>query len=527
MKSRMRRSLFRAWAAGRVARFEHASHDPLGAQRAALRAVLQATAGSEYGAAHRLNAGLNYEDFAARVPVVEYEDLRPWIEEQARTGRPMLTADAPVVYEATSGSTGRRKLVPYTRAMLQTFSDWFLLWSDDLLGSGPGLNTGKIFLSTSPALRAPERTPSGVPVSFPDDTGFLSPMLRRSWARSFFMPLALGGILDPQAYRRSLAALLLAEPELEVAFIWSPTYFLSLLDFVSAERDLILADFDRGFTGTTRVPLTLPPLASHRRALLLRDAIPWQLLWPRLQVISCWADASAAGFAAMLARRFPEARLQPKGLLATEAAITLPLWDSPAPVPCIDTVVLEFERGDGSIHRVHELEEGGTYAVIVSQPGGLLRYRMHDRVTVTGRHRALPCLRFAGRDNLVGDMAGEKLGESFVRGVLDDLFGPDAEWSYLEPVVPSGGPAFYRCVTDAPAAREYPDELAHRLEVALSRVPHYAYARALAQLAHARVRWTPSARREYESACLDKGASWGGIKFGSLLPSYSRCAPSR
>jgi hypothetical protein len=83
-------------------------------------------------------------------------------------------------------------------------------------------------------------------------------MLRQSWARSFFMSPALGGILDPSAYRRSLAALLLAEPDLEVVFIWSPTYLLSLLDFVSAERDAILADFARGFTGTSNLPLALP-----------------------------------------------------------------------------------------------------------------------------------------------------------------------------------------------------------------------------------------------------------------------------
>jgi len=527
MRSSIQRNLFRAWAAARVARFARATSDPRRAQRAVLRTVLQATAGSEYGRAHGLNPQLDYDAFAARVPVVDYEDLRPWIEEQARTGRPMLTVDAPIVYEATSGSTGRRKLVPYTREMLQTFSDWFLLWSDNLLASGPGLNTSKIFLSISPALRAQESTASGVPISFPDDTGFLSPMLRRSWARSFFMSPALGGILDPSAYRRSLAALLLAEPDLEVVFIWSPTYLLSLLDFVSAERDAILADFARGFTGTATVPLALPPLTPSRRLLLLRDPIPWQLLWPGLQVISCWADASAASFAGALARMFPAASLQPKGLLATEAAITLPLWKAPGPVPCIDSVFLEFERADGTLALAHELEDAARYAVIVSQPGGLLRYRMHDRVTVSGRHRALPCLRFAGRDNQVGDLAGEKLGEPFVRSVLEELFGRDAEWSYLEPVIPARGPAFYRAVSDAPAAREQPDELAHRLDVALSRASHYAYARALGQLGHARVRWALSARREYETACLDGGALWGGIKFGALLPSYGRCAPSR
>jgi hypothetical protein len=412
--------------------------------------------------------------------------------------------------------------------MLRTFSDWFLLWGHDLLARGPGLRSGKVFLSISPALRAPERTASGVPVSLPDDTGFLSTPLRRLWGSSFFVPPALGRITDPDAYRRSLAALLLAEPELEVAFIWSPTYLLSLLDFAMSERKAILADFARGVTGTPEVPLRLPPLAAERRALLLRDPVPWRLLWPALRVISCWADASAARFADSLAGIFPRTRVQPKGLLATEAAITIPLWRAPAPVPCVDSVLLEFERDDGAIVRLHELEEARTYGVIVSQPGGLLRYRMHDRVVVSGRYRALPCLRFAGRDNLVGDLAGEKLGETFVRSILAELFGPDAEWSYLEPVVLSSGPPYYRCVTDAPIAREDTDRLARCLETTLCGAPHYAYARALGQLGPARVRWAASGRRAYEAACLEKGALWGGIKFGALLPpGYAPCAHSR
>ena len=54
------------------------------------------------------------------------------------------------------------------------------------------------------------------------------------------------------------------------------------------------------------------------RAAVLRRCGPTNpaALWPRLEVISCWADGNAAGAAAALAARFPYVDLQPKGLLA-------------------------------------------------------------------------------------------------------------------------------------------------------------------------------------------------------------------
>ena len=50
-----------------------------------------------------------------------------------------------------------------------------------------------------------------------------------------------------------------------------------------------------------------------------------EALWPRLVLVSCWADAAASDSAASLRRRLPHARLQPKGLLATEGVVSLPL----------------------------------------------------------------------------------------------------------------------------------------------------------------------------------------------------------
>ena len=65
-------------------------------------------------------------------------------------------------------------------------------------------------------------------------------------------------------------------------------------------------------------------------------------LWPRLRVVSCWASGASKPFADGLAARLPHAHLQPKGLLSTEAVVTVPDGhDRPALVDC---GFFEFER---------------------------------------------------------------------------------------------------------------------------------------------------------------------------------------
>ena len=48
------------------------------------------------------------------------------------------------------------------------------------------------------------------------------------------------------------------------------------------------------------------------------------LLWPRLRVVSCWDQGRARAEADTIRRWFPRARVQGKGLLATEGVVSVP-----------------------------------------------------------------------------------------------------------------------------------------------------------------------------------------------------------
>ena len=88
--------------------------------------------------------------------------------------------------------------------------------------------------------------------------------------------------------------------------------------------------------------------------------------------------------------------LQGKGLLSTEAVITVPS-DCGDPQLSADSNFYEFRRDNGQIYLADELLSGETYSVIVTTNSGLYRYQTDDLVLCTGHTpEGLPQLRFAG-----------------------------------------------------------------------------------------------------------------------------------
>ena len=140
----------RPWAR----RFEADLARPAAAQRAALAEIVRDVARTEYGAHHRVRAGDAYDAFCAKLPVVTYEDLAPWIERQMRHEGRALVAAPVRFYAKTSGSSGPAKYVPYTDALVRSFTRLFRLWAHDLLAHGPPLETAKTWLSISPRPRS-------------------------------------------------------------------------------------------------------------------------------------------------------------------------------------------------------------------------------------------------------------------------------------------------------------------------------------------------------------------------------------
>ena len=92
----------------------------------------------------------------------------------------------------------------------------------------------------------------------------------------------------------------------------------------------------------------------------------------------------------------PRVHIQPKGLLATEAIVTLP-FRCLTPL-AVRSHFFEFLR-DGRPYLAHQLVPGEVYSVVVTTGGGLYRYRLEDKVQVNGFVERTPSLAFLGKED--------------------------------------------------------------------------------------------------------------------------------
>jgi hypothetical protein len=214
------------------------------------------------------------------------------------------------------------------------------------------------------------------------DGAYFPAEIGESLASWLVMP-DLGG--DPAAVFEETAEALLATGDLSLVSAWSPTFLL-------------------GIDAALRLRL------GNRS---------WREIWPRLALVSCWADASSAAWIPLLRERLGGIRIEPKGLLATEGVTSLPDEIDGSPRLAAECHYHEFLDSDGQSVASAALRVGGVYEVLLTTSGGLFRYRSGDRVVITGvGGDGLPRMRFAGRSGMVSDLVGEKLHEEQVLNAL-------------------------------------------------------------------------------------------------------------
>ena len=275
--------------------------------------------------------------------------IRPWDEQQLTLGEPVLR------WETTSGSSGPAKKIPITRTLQRQFHRAIAPWIVKLFTTEPRAFAGEAYWSISPGAES--------------DEAVLGPLQRRLVRAVQAVPSSVR--LTSENFREETLRHLTRCRTLSLISVWHPSFL-----------DLLVGDLDTEQT------------------------------WPHLRVISCWADGNATNAAKALAKKFPHAGIQPKGLLSTEGFVTIPFGGEH--VLAYRSHFFEFRDGD-DVRLAHELELGRRYDVILTTGGGLTRYATEDVVECTGYREEAPLLRFIGRAHHVSDHFGEKLNEIFVR----------------------------------------------------------------------------------------------------------------
>ena len=517
-------ALYGAAAAPASLRFARALRDPAAAQSAILHRIVRENRGTAFGREHGFGDIRDAAEFRARVPVRDFAEMEPWIRRACDGETNVLTA-APVRFVEPSGVTsGLSKEVPYTAPLLAEFSAATLPWIADLLRSRPALRGGRAYWAVSPPARRRERTAGGVPVGMEHDSDYFPPVARALLDRSLGVPRAVSRIPDLASCRRVTLRALLAMPDLAMISVWSPSFLTLLAGALDEAWNEVLAEMETGRLSAALEPglrsdleralPARPDLAARLRRRFRRRA-PEDLgeVWPRLALISCWADGHARRALDGMRRRFPRVEVQGKGLLATEGVVSIPLFRAQMPVAAVTSHYLEFlPDGDASAAvGVHELDAGATYEVLLTTGGGLYRYRLKDRVRVEGRLERTPTLRFVGRADRASDLAGEKLTPELVEQVLARAAAETGVHPPFALLAPGWGePPRYRLYAEA--SEEHVRALAAAVERTLLDAHHYGLCRALGQLAEIEGVAVTDGERIYERVCTARGQRAGSIK---------------
>lgn len=528
MTSAAANALWLAASLPEAAAFRRACASPAVAQGRVLGAILATNAGTEFGRRHGFGAIRTAAEYRERVPLGGYDDVRAAVERIGAGERNVLTAEPVQVLEPTSGSTAGPKLVPFTASLRRQFRRAVAAWVADLFLRRPWLLRGRSYWSLSPACRPAARTAGGIPIGFADDGEVLGGLAGRVAAATWAVPpsAALGG--DLKTFRRSTLLHLLACRELALVSVWSPS-FLSLLLAGLDEGDALVASLAAG-AGARASPRRV---AEVERALGEADAAArHRRLWPRLRLLSCWADAASAGPARHLRGLLPQAELQPKGLVATEGIVSVPLLGRQGAALALRSHFFEFlPEGGGDPVLAHEVEPGRRYSVVLTTGGGLYRYRLGDRVEVVGRLGACPLLHFLGREGVVSDRFGEKLGEVEVQEAVTAALaaqGIEAPLAFLA-CDADGTRGAYALYVEAPGSGDGALlAAAAAVEEALGARFHYRYCRDLGQLGPVRAfRVAPGGHRAYLGVEAARGRRLGDVKPAvlSLEGEWSRALP--
>jgi hypothetical protein len=505
-----------------------ASLDVESSQKEVLAKILNNICGSENAIKHGLNAKTSLKDYQKKVPVTDYEYWQASIIKQQHNKESILTRQLCQRYQPTSGSTSKIKWIPYTAAFLNELDNAIAPWLGDVYQQYPGILKGKHYWSLS---WVPSNLRGKLTSSINNDLQLLPWWKRLCMAGTMAVPetISLAETSDESFF--ATACYLLSCRDLSFISVWSPTFALSLLQFIQQHKNELQQALNEGawpkhLAGLNDISC---PKNTGSATIIAQwdgeiDAKFTQAIWPNLALISAWDTSSSNIWAKKLQAIFPHSEFQGKGLWATEGVISIP-FENKYPL-AINSHFYEFEDlKTNKIHTSWELQEGQNVRPIISSSNGLLRYAMKDQLLVTSFINLCPCFEFIGRIDGT-DLVGEKLSPEIAIQLISYFNNFDS----ITPITLIALPAKtleekprYTLLCSSTKSLFSGDialtenNLSKILEERLCEHFHYNLARELGQLNSAKIIIKKDALDFYAQHKIDKGMVKGNVKVEPLI----------
>ena len=153
--------IFKAYLAKLLAKRVHKqilkwSENPVETQQKVFKNLISQAKNTAFGEDHGFESIETYEDFAKKVPIRDYEDLKPYVERVVAGEEDILWPGKPTYFAKTSGTTSGAKYIPITKESMPTHIDAaknaIFIYIHDT-GKSDFVNGKMIFLQGSPVLK--------------------------------------------------------------------------------------------------------------------------------------------------------------------------------------------------------------------------------------------------------------------------------------------------------------------------------------------------------------------------------------
>lgn len=535
-------------------RWYRATRNVARTQEEVLRDLVDHNSNTVFGKEHAFDTVATVREYQNHVPRRAYEGFDPYIKTIGNGACSVLTDERVKLLEPSSGTTGGKKLVPYTDSLQSEFQAGIDPWINRLYRKYPKMFLGKAYWSVAPVAER-EYTQGGLPIGFATDAEYLGSLQQAVVGTVMAVPKEVSFLQEVGAFRYITALFLLATHDLTLISVWHPSFLTLLFDVLEQHAEDLTEDVRHGTISCEQVPQELRSVlegklhANKKRASEIgrifqswtgkpgtwknvQGKTLYEKVWPRLSVVSCWGNAQARQFFDQLRAYFPNTYCEPKGLIATEGFVSFPVGGMHGSALSLLSHFFEFQEVDDStaakVLLAHELQVGHRYTVLLSTSGGLYRYDLGDIVEVLGFQAQCPIIRFVGKQASVVDVCGEKLTEVEVTEVVQqvfDEFGVMPDYWMLAPEVIDSNTVGYTLFFQNPQNIEFQVDTMHaivrEIDTGLERNFHYAYCRKLHQLQPIRVFVIDSGlnpTQQYLDTCHGEGQRLGNIKPRVLHP---------
>lgn len=421
--------------------FVSAARRPSQAQKEFLLRLIKKNKNTLYGEKHAFSSITSEKDFRNNLPVVEYSDIEPYIDQIKMGKRNILTSEPVFMFNMTSGTTARPKYIPLTRQGRKRAGRLMRQWFYQALCDHPSLLDRGFLSITGAAVEG--HCDSGIPCG--SASGMINSTLPALLQSSFAVPSAVTEIKDYDT-RYYVLARLAYEKSVSLIATPNPLTLVKLAETAIGHQEEIIRSIHNGWLSESlkseqscinggipgAICSTLKP--NRKRAAFLEKIIEkaGRMLprdcWPDLTLIGCWLGGSIGFHTNSLAKYYGSVPLRDVGYMASEGCITLPFEDAvPAGILALQNNYYEFipERQIDSMNpdilTACELETGNCYKILLTNENGLYRYDINDIVRVEGIYHQTPVISFLRKTGNILNIAGEKLHLNHCLSAIDTL----------------------------------------------------------------------------------------------------------